>query len=431
MEVKKTDNRNDNKFMNDYIFRKYKQNINKFVDSVHIFPKDYKRKASLNKRWKVYFFYSRNNKQKQFNLSSYTYSGQNIQINRTKDHDLKVQQIEHLKEAIIHQLKTDMKFVTSLIYGYEEAVNLYPSIFTVIPKSNHKSIEEVFNIALDSKEGKVSYSFYSDLKSVKNRFLKFIGKNKKDSIKLLDKRMLLQFLDSIDASNRTYNNAKSNLSALLTVMKDLEYIDENWLLSVKKLKVKNKVNKPYPEETRLKIAEYLKQNDVVLYYYYLHIYYGLMRPTEVNRLQVKDIDLVKRMYVNESKTKNFVMLIPDKIIQECYSNLDFKNADPQMYLFGVNGMLEFWDTKNKRELYTKKYRKIKKLFKLERVYTWYSFRHNAIGNLFSVKLKEFNNVERTIEYIRQFTNHTTNKQTREYLREISTELHIDISGYLD
>ena len=63
-------------------------------------------------------------------------------------------------------------------------------------------------------------------------------------------------------------------------------------------------------------------------------------------------------------------------------------------------------------------------------------RHSAIGNMFSKKVEELkkinepNYINKSIEFIRQFTNHRSNAQTKQYLRDITTEVHVDWSDYL-
>jgi integrase len=249
--------------------------------------------------------------------------------------------------------------------------------------------------------------------------------------------MISDFLSSIGKSNTTYNNEKARISTLLTELKRWEYIPVNYADNIQKLKTTAKKNTAFPNELRLKIVEDLKQTPI-LYYYYLHIYYGLMRPKTVVRLQVKHIDLKRRMFNTETKTGGFVKLINDVLYNEVYSNIDLTNANPEHFVFNLYELVGEWKTseKNKVGFYAKKFKPIKEKYNLSADYTWYSFRHSAIGNIFQNKLKELkekgelNYIDKSIEYIMQITNHTTPKQTKQYLRGISTELHVDWSGYL-
>ena len=85
---------------------------------------------------------------------------------------------------------------------------------------------------------------------------------------------------------------------------------------------------------------------------------------------------------------------------------------------------------------TKLFLPVKKHFNFDPEYTIYSFRHSAIGNMFSKKVEELkkvnepNYINKSIEFIRQFTNHKSNAQTKQYLRDITTEVHVDWSDYL-
>jgi len=353
---------------------------------------------------------------------------------------LKVDLIEALLDTVKEDLKKDPRFITSLIYGNEKAKELYPSIFGITEEETIqkiKTIEEALDEGLEEKKGKVGEEFYKDLKSAKNRFLKYIGTRKENDISTLNTKMITDYLGSIGKSNTTYNNAKANLFTILTELKRWEYIPVNYAENIKKLKTKPKKNTAFSDELRGKIVAELKTKPM-LYYYYLHIYYGLMLPKTIIRLKVKDIDLERRMFNTDTKTGNFIKFINQKLYDEVYSKIDFDTANPEDYIFNQLTLVGDWNSneKSKVNFYTKKFKPYKDKFSLSTHYTWYSFRHTAIGKIFENKVEELkkenqsNYIEKAIDFVRQFTNHTTNQQTKQYLRDISTELHVDWSGYL-
>ena len=437
MKYFKNDNYYDNNTMSNFILSKYKANIDKYIDTVLIFPKDYHHKETLAQRWKVYFYYDRNGKQTQFNRSSFKYNGQNIQVNRVKNHKLKITYINMLKDLVIYNLRTDPKLVVSLIYGYDEALRLYPNIFEP-QKITRKyiTIEDAFKNALEFKKSKVSHTFYKDMLSASNRFLKFIGDDITSNSTLLNKKMLLDYLDSLKVGNKTYNNAKSNLSALLSVMVDKEYIKKNFIKDIKNLKETPKINKAFTQQEIKTLFEHLKDNDVILYYYCLNIYYGLMRPITINRIKVKDIDLKNKSITTETKTGNYLKIIPEILFNEFYKDLELTDSDN--YLFAYNSLLMDWDAEdlNRRDHYTKKFLKVKKALGFDKNYTLYSFRHSAIGQIYDNKYKELKDngtsdyrIE-AIKYIMQFTEHKTIDNVKKYLRGITTVVHVDWSKHL-
>ncbi len=438
----KTANYTANTFMSDYVLRKYSKNINKAIGSLLIFPKDYKLKSNLEKRWRVYFYYNLNGKQKRFEAASHVDNGQTIQINRFKDHSLKVEAVEDLRDYIAHLLRTEPKFILKLLYGIEKAKELYPSVYLIEEeKVQHDlSIEKAFDDALEAKKANVSNTHYLGLKSVKNKFLAHIGKNKGDTVDLLNKKMLVGFIDaaSIGKSNQTRNNMKSMLSALLAKMKEQDVIQVNHIEGLRNLKSKPKVHKPYTNEQRLEIFKHLKEKDFLMYAYCLHIYYGLMRPQTIVRLKVKHIDLVNGLFKTDTKTGDFLKTIVKPLIDECYSKLDLENADPEHFMFGRNGFMAQWQSndENRRGAFTKRFKPYKTELKLDKDHDLYSLRHSAIGNLFDNKCKELEEEgvpdykNRAIDFIMPLTNHKSREQTKQYLRGISTSLHIDWSEYL-
>lgn len=434
----KTANHNANHFMSDYVIRKYKENILHFCAKMHIFPSEYKLKKNLNKRWHVYFYYYQNGNRQKFQSTEFTDNNQLIQINRIKDHKIKVKLIQSLKELTIHELKNDPRMITTLIYG-DKAKELYPSIFGLEEPelTDTISIKNAFDQALSIKKKHLEESSYKGLVNVSDRFLKYISKHRNDSIELLTKKMILDFLNSnLDRiTNRTFNNNRLSMSGILTVLKENDYIKENFVSSIKPLKTTPKINKAFSNKQRIEISQYLEKHNYHLYIFYLHIYYGLMRPKTIIRLRSKHIDLERRIFDTETKTGDFVKFITDPLF-EFYSSLDLSNKND--FIFTKKEFVGPWDAKEiyRRDYITKKFKKIKNMFGLDSEYTWYSFRHSAIGNMFDAKCKELkkikepNYIDKSLDFIRQFTNHTTNEQTKQYLRGISTEIHVDYSKYL-
>lgn len=436
-------NQKDNQIMDDYIFRKYIGNINSFAESVKIFPLGYKNKSTFSKKWHIYFFYYQNGKRKKYHAASFISNGQNIQINRSKTHKVKIQNIKTIFEYTVYQLKNDPRFITSLIYGEKEAFKLYPHIFgdSESVQSQVFSIKNAFEKALEIKKKQIAPVSYKGLKNTSDRFLAFIGKTKDENIDVLNKKMLLDFLNSnLDTiTSRTFNNNRTALSSLLSVLQEYDHINENFIRSIKKLKSTPKINKAFSNSQRIEISEYLKKTNTPLYIYYLHIYYGLMRPKTIIRLKVKDINIEKMIFDTQTKTGNFVKFIPKILMDEFYSKLDLSGADKNDYIFTKKGFLGNWLASeiNRRDSFTKKFKLIKSKFKLDDEYTFYSFRHSAIGNMFDAKCQELKNqnesnyIDKALDFIRQFTNHTTNEQTKQYLRGISTEINVDWSDYLN
>ncbi|PSG90866.1 hypothetical protein C7H52_06225 [Aurantibacter aestuarii] len=429
--------------MSDPIRFKYNNIIDSLVKKVDISPKDYKDKKNLNKRWVVYFRYqtASSDKKKKYSKASYKINSQYIEVNRINDHKEKIKHIEFLKNAIIFQLKNDTRFVLTLVYGKEEAIKRYPNAFSkhsdvTEPTTVENALEKVLATKKD-----LSSTYYNDLKSIKNRFIKYVGSNKNEPTSYLTKKIIVSFLNDVTVgkSSRTYNNIKTNLKTLLEGLKDLDYIERNFLDGVKNKQTKAKRNVAFTIEQKEFIFKEAKKHDELLYFFLLHVYYELMRPQTVVRIKVKDIDLKSMMFKTNTKTGKFNKLILKPLHDEFYSKLNLSSANKEHYIFGLNNFITEWSAKdeNRRQNYTDRFKKIIKdpYFKNSE-YTIYSLRHTAIGVAFKNKCQElqqqkvYNYKKEAVKWIMQFTEHKTEDETLIYLRGISTDIVEDWSNYL-
>ena len=299
------DNSADN-LMSDLIKHKYSKNIDYLVNRVKITPSNFKDAETLNRRWVVYLRYQSyySNKPRKYERTSYTINHQQIDLNRIKNHKDKVKHAIFLKNSIVYHLKNDVRFILTLLYGKDNAIKKYPSAF--LPANEVKefpSIEIALNEVLATKKD-LSSTYYNDLNSVKKRFLNYLGANKNDSTELLNKKLVVSFLNHITSgkSSRTYNNIKTNLKTFLEGLKDLEYIERNFLDGVKNKQTKAKRNTAFTIAQKDLIFSEAKKHDKLLYFYLMHVYYEIMRPQTVSRIKVKDIDLSLMQFKTDTKT---------------------------------------------------------------------------------------------------------------------------------
>jgi integrase len=137
--------------------------------------------------------------------------------------------------------------------------------------------------------------------------LTWLSENRSDKkyIDELKRKDILDFLNAIllKTSARTRNNYRSDLSSLFQVLKNNELIVENHLKTIKVLNTKPEKHKRYTIEQQQDIFNYLEKEDVILLFYIKFIYYGFMRPLEVSRLRIKDVDIKNKTLQFQSKTK--------------------------------------------------------------------------------------------------------------------------------
>lgn len=149
----------------------------------------------------------------------------------------------------------------------------------------------------------------------------------------------------------------------------------------------------------------------------------------VCRLKVGDIDLVdKKLYVKAKNQPVKIKIIPNILIDEIPDLSSFSKDD---FLFTDTQIGGTWETAetNKRDFYTKKYKKVKDHFGLGVNYGLYSFRHTFITKLYREMAKTASPFE-VKSKLQLITGHSTMKALEQYLRDIDAALPSDYSTLL-
>ncbi|MBU3012272.1 site-specific integrase [Polaribacter vadi] len=354
--------------------------------------------------------------------------------NLSTDGEQQLQQIiDKLKEVVI-----TVKDNTDLLYSESKQVlfNQHQNW-----KNEDKPLEEsettkmffseAFDFALELKQKEVSKTTLNDYKRKIKKFLGWLEINqpKKKYIDQIKRKDILDFLNSIllKTSPRTRNNYKSDLSSVFQVLKNNELVKENYLKTVKTLNTKPEKNKRYTNQQQKEIFIYLEKEDPLLLLYIQFIYYGFMRPLEVSRLKIKDIDLENRTMQFQSKTNKVqTKRIPEILIKKL-PVLSHLNQDD--FLFTPEKIGGDWiaNEYNRRDHFTKRFSKIvKNQFNLKENYGLYSFRHTAVTRLYNNLKNEMTEYEARSKLM-PITGHKTMIALEKYLRDIEADLPEDYS----
>lgn len=298
---------------------------------------------------------------------------------------------------------------------------------------------EALDFVLNLKKSSVSNRTYNDYSYEVEKFKKFLTKHLllDSSIYSINKKVVVNYLNGIlkDSSPRTRNNARSNLSSLFTLMKDNFIIESNFIKTdVSKLTTLGKIDRTISNDLLKDISNDLKINDPTLLLYIKFVAYNFLRPVEVNRLIIKNIDLKeKRIYFKAKNKQNFkIKRIPDILVDELLLlNLDKFNPDD--FLFTPSSIPGKWDRDDngRREYYTGKFKEsIKDKFNLGAEYGIYSFRHTYITNLFRTyrKTMSFN---AAIDALMPITGHTSKEGLINYIHKIDADIPADWSADLE
>jgi integrase len=400
---------------------------------------------ALSKDWYVYFRF-RNPFTGKLTRQSNIKAG----VNRLKSKDERMNLLEKFQARLLALLELgfnpyeDNSILEDKINGKKEPIqnsvatsvkieSIKSEIRDVKIHEIEKSIREAFEFGLSIKKNVLSKTSYSGYQGRINRFLNWLDENgtSKDNISLLTKGLIIKYLNYVlgntSASNR--NNTRTDLSSLLQTLVDNELIKENFVKNINVLKAKPERNKTYSNTQEIDILRYVEENDPILLLFIQFITYNFLRPVEVCRLKVGDLDLEgKKLFVRAKNKPVKVKIIPQKIIDLLP---DLSKMNPDHYLFTPNQIGAEWvaEENNKRDNFSKKFKVIKDHFGLNKDYGLYSFRHTSITNLYKELCKTLTPFE-TKSKLMQITGHQTMEALEKYLRDIDAALPDDYSHLL-
>lgn len=282
------------------------------------------------------------------------------------------------------------------------------------------TVNKALDYALDNKKlkvGKATYKNYSFRVDQLKKFLKKIGVLDR-SIEIFNVRIIRDFLKNI-AKNSSMSNRNNSLRVIKSLFSELyenDIIKENYIAKIKIEKVvqEEKRFKSYSHKQAVEILNYLEDNDPIMALFIKFIGYNFLRPKEIVRLKVKDIDLgnklltvfVKQGYV---KTKR----IPDEIVHILSKHNLSKNNNP---LFSRSEIGKKWDRDEtgKQQYYSKRYTKIKRKLGYGQGYTLYSFRHTYITIGYK-NLRKRLSKDDALDELMQYTGHETREALNKYI----------------
>ena len=366
------------------------------------------------KRWYVYYYF-RNEEGKMVKQPSIFFK-----VNQEyKDFDSRYLRIHKLRNIIEKLLKS----------GYTPSDEYF--------ENNHENQDytacSALDFALNLKKNSVSERTFIDYKHRIGLFQKFLKNNYLDNapIKNITKKEVNDFLNTIllKSSPRNRNNTLAVLNAIFSTLEENELIPHNVVSKIKKLPTKPERNKTYSQSQQDTIFTLLEEKDKDLLLFVKFISYNFLRPIEACRLQVKDIDFEGAKLNVRAKNKLVkVKIIPEILLGEIQH---FKGLNPEYYLFAPNSAGPWESTEgNKRDYWSKRFKKVKDELNLGKDYGLYSFRHTFITKLYR-QLREKYSQGETYDRLMLITGHTTLIALQQYLRDIDAELPDDYSHLLE
>lgn len=332
------------------------------------------------------------------------------------------------KAERLHRLKRLKKELTRLLKeGY--------SPYETANDTNIYTPQQALEHALDIKKNTVSLKTYQDYCNRANNFVQYLKKQRlhNTDVRNINKATVNTFLNTLlkNTSIRNRNNTKSTLSALFSVLEQEDIIPNNFILHIKNIKTVPRRHRAYTKEQVKTIFNYLSQHDPLLLLYVKIISLNFLRPIEVCRLRVGDIDLDRKRLSVKAKNKPLKIKIIPQILAADLKEVISKSRKKTDVLLTPYGPGKWeQDEVARRNYFTRRFaRHVKKTLDLGKDYTIYSFRHTFITKLYNELIKTNTQTE-TLEQLRLITGHETIKALMMYLRDIDAILPEDYSHLL-
>ncbi|MEZ4854305.1 tyrosine-type recombinase/integrase [Flavobacterium sp.] len=401
-------------------------NLLRYLQSEHDFEHDLKKKkrfsepkiydanGDLSKRWYVYFSFRKVEDSLLERFPNNIYAPQNLD-----------------KKERIEWLKTIQRNLSVLL---KDGFNPYnpENKFDFDNEQEGKSIKEAFEFALNIKKSTLAVTSYKGLEGRILRFEKWLEENgfKNRLITSVNKKVVTTYLNEvlITTSAKNRNNTRADISTIFSTLEQNEIIPLNFVQKIPVLKSKPEKNKSYSSNEETKIFDYLDKNNKLLSLYVKFISYNFLRPVEVNRITIGDIDLNDKILKIKTKTGFKLKRIPQVLIDELPNLTNYPN---DAFLFGRKDFGQYWEANetSRRNDYSDYFFEVKKKFGLGKDYGLYSFRHTFITKLYNTFTKEMT-PEEAESNIMAITGHSSKTALRKYLREINAYIPEDYSKYL-
>jgi len=378
-------------------------------------PKIYDANGDLSKRWYVYYSF-RNPATDKLERQTPIYAG----VNKFKN-------LKERKNAI----KILAKAVENIL---ENGFNPYDEDSVPVDETKNHSIADAVTFSLELKKNTLKDNSFRDYRIRIKSFEKWLLANGFENryITAVNKKTIVTFLNSVlsTTSAKNRNNTRAILSMFFQSLEDNDIIPDNFVKKINVLKSNPERNKTYSSKQEVDIFNYLKSNDELMLLFIQFISYNHLRPVEVVRLQIKDVNIKdRRLYVRAKNKAVKVKIIPEILLA---SLPDLEKYNPESYLFTPNGIGQEWATNetDKRDYFSKRFKKVKDNFGLGKDYGLYSFRHTFITKLYHEFVKNSTPFEAKSKLM-LITGHETMVALDKYLRDIDAVLPEDYSQHIN
>lgn len=411
------------------------------------------KKTALSKDWFVYFSF-RNPETGKLKKQPFIKAG----VNKLKTKRERYAFLKTMQQALLQLLEygfnpyednsalenamfsEEQQKTSKLGTNLQQSTNTKDASFTEQKEPQEKllkekgiSISEAFKLTLELKVNMMNKNSFVQYKSRIGLFEKWLKKNNyyNHIIDFITKKTVIEYLNEVlkRTTPRNRNNSRTDIASMFQLLEDNELIKDNFVRKIAVLKTVPKRNKTYSPKQEEAIYNYLAEQDAHLLLFIKFISYSILRPIEICRLKIEDVDIKDRKLYVKAKNKPVQIKIIPKILLESLPNLSEK--DPKSFLFGRFEIGSFWDATevNKRNEFSKRFKVIKDHFNLGTEYGMYSFKHTFITKLYR-SFRETMTQNEAKSKLMTISGHSTMKALEKYLRDIDAELPEDYSNSL-
>lgn len=214
---------------------------------------------------------------------------------------------------------------------------------------------------------------------------------------------------------RTYNNNIKCYRCVFNWLLEHGYIKENYFIFIRTKSTIEKERNFIPVEQLMDIFRYVRDNMPDFYIVLLLVYYSGLRPIEISRLQIKDIDLDNGcIHLHPNQTKNHkadFSNLSSELVE--LLRVHIAGANPNWYLFGNN--LKPSEKIIGYEIFRHRWSAIRDKLGFPETFQLYSLRDSS-------GMHRFNNGASSVDVMHSLR-HSSLEQTTIYVHHLDKGLH--------
>lgn len=288
------------------------------------------------------------------------------------------------------------------------------------------NIGDQLNDIIELKKSTLRHRSYQSYKYASDKLIQWINKNSLAFMPAKDFTpvMAQNYFDSLlrtGIKGRTYNKTKGFLVTIFNMMVDREIIDKNPFKKIRKLPEELGKNLAFSDKQKSDLQAHLKERNPRLYLFTQFIYFCYIRPLELLRLKVSNVDLKAGMiFIHGDQSKNKKsesVIVPDAFKPLLIGmNLDkFKQDD---FLFGFQ--LETCPENYSRNSVTKLHKEALQALSIPDQFTMYSWKHCGTVAAYKAGIDLYS-------IMRQLRHHSLT-QTQIYLKSLGLQPNVEFGS---